>query len=167
MAKREMIIDIITFMLIILFLYTAINKIIDFKIFKDDLAKAKYLNGFSIYIAYSIPSVELIITLLLLSGYLSDLAFFTRIGFSFRYCRYLGVLFSLILMSLFTLYVIGVLLLLKGHSRPCTCGGIMRSLSWRQHLIVNVFFVIMSGLGLLLLNTDHPIEISKKNITYH
>ncbi|WP_394353134.1 MauE/DoxX family redox-associated membrane protein [Mucilaginibacter humi] len=31
---------------------------------------------------------------------------------------------------------------------PCSCGGVVRKMSWRLHLVFNVFFLLLSSLGI-------------------
>jgi putative oxidoreductase len=33
---------------------------------------------------------------------------------------------------------------------PCSCGGVIRKLTWPQHLVLNLFYVALSVLGLIL-----------------
>jgi hypothetical protein len=31
---------------------------------------------------------------------------------------------------------------------PCSCGGIISKLSWKQHIIFNLFFIVLSVIGI-------------------
>jgi hypothetical protein len=53
------------------------------------------------------------------------------------------------LMSLFTIYTILVLSHFYDYV-PCSCGGVIRRLTWPQHLFFNLFFVALSTLGIIL-----------------
>jgi hypothetical protein len=33
---------------------------------------------------------------------------------------------------------------------PCSCGGIIKRLTWRQHLVLNLFFVGLAIAGIIL-----------------
>ncbi len=62
--------------------------------------------------------------------------------------RKYGLWASFILLMIFTFYISGMLL--SGEHLPCSCGGIIRELSWRQHLIFNLFFITLSLTGIVL-----------------
>nr|WP_143097972.1 MauE/DoxX family redox-associated membrane protein [Chitinophaga sp. CF118] len=62
--------------------------------------------------------------------------------------RKYGLLGSLVLMLVFTVYVAYVLLFTT--KRPCTCGGIIRQLSWPDHLIFNISFLLLAITGIIL-----------------
>jgi hypothetical protein len=41
---------------------------------------------------------------------------------------------------------------------PCSCGGILQSMNWTQHLIFNIFFTLL-GLGAIAFEkTDKPLN---------
>jgi hypothetical protein len=48
--------------------------------------------------------------------------------------------------TFFTFYISYV----SSEQMPCACGGIMKLLSWRQHVTVNSIFTILSILGIFL-----------------
>jgi hypothetical protein len=33
---------------------------------------------------------------------------------------------------------------------PCSCGGVLVRLSWRQHVLFNMFFLLVCGSGIVL-----------------
>ena len=127
--KKTWIIDIIAILLMILFLYTGISKIMENKVFKEQLAESPVLSPVASIIAIGLPLAEIVVSILLLLP--------AR--------RLIGFYSSSILMTAFTLYVIIVL----GSSKqlPCSCGGIMAELSWTQHLFVNIVFTAMAVMG--------------------
>ncbi|WP_416171535.1 MauE/DoxX family redox-associated membrane protein [Algoriphagus boritolerans] len=57
-----------------------------------------------------------------------------------------GFILSIILMSAFTGYVAWVWLGFT-ERMPCTCGEIISSLTWGQHLILNLVFLGISVVG--------------------
>lgn len=125
--RKEVFIDAISYVFILLFLYTGIMKLIDYNVFHFDWINAPILKTLDPIIAFAVPITELIIAACL---------FIPK-------TRKLGLYSSLIIMTLFTIYVGGILSFAK--HKPCTCGGILRELSWRQHLVVNI---ILTGLAL-------------------
>lgn len=122
----------IRYALCFLFLYTSFNKLMAFDYYLYDLKRSPLLGNYAIFIAVLIPTVELLVAgLLLIEKTIKG-----------------GLLGSLVLMVLFTIYV-GYVLMYASY-RPCTCGGIIRELTWPQHLVFNLFFLLLSILGLFL-----------------
>jgi hypothetical protein len=104
----------------------------DFSVFKENIAESPLLAPIAKPIAWGLPWVEFIITLLLIIP---------------RW-RLKGLYASLALMILFTVYVIGLLLFDK--KLPCSCGGILQEFSWPQHLAFNSIFVLLSIWAIVL-----------------
>jgi putative oxidoreductase len=67
---------------------------------------------------------------------------------------------SLFLMSAFTIYTVAILFHAFRYI-PCSCGGVIRKLTWPQHLFFNLFFVGISILGIILKKREqaHAIEV--------
>ncbi|SHN45514.1 MauE/DoxX family redox-associated membrane protein [Chitinophaga sp. CF418] len=121
-----------SYALFFLFVYAAMNKLISFNYYLYDLKRSPLLQPYATPIAFVVPIVEILVAVLLLPDK----------------TRQYGLFGSLVLMALFTLYVIYVLGFTK--ERPCTCGGIIRELTWPQHLLFNIGFLALSALGLHL-----------------
>jgi len=83
----------------------------------------------------------------------------------FERTRLPGLIASFILMTLFTIYTGSVLLHFFAYV-PCSCGGVIRKLSWPQHMVFNLFFVALSVLGIVLQRRKFfpSIFITKKNL---
>jgi hypothetical protein len=131
-ARNRNIVDIISALFIILFLYTAVSKIITYDALTDVLKKYPLIGDMPILTAWVIPGVELITCVLL---------FVPR-------TRVAGLYASLILMIGFTLYL--VYMLAFANKLPCTCGGVLAKLSWPQHLALNLLFVLFAITGIRL-----------------
>lgn len=71
----------------------------------------------------------------------------------FQKTRTFGLYLSLILMAAFTAYVILVITEYFGPA-PCTCGGIITALSWKQHLIVNLILLLIVVYSLFYLKKE-------------
>jgi Methylamine utilisation protein MauE. len=132
--RRKIIIEIISSLLILLFLYASFSKWFAFKSFIGDMNNQPFPNWMTPWLVYSIPSIEVIIALLLI----------------FDKTRLSGLYASLILMMAFTIYTAAVLLHAFKYI-PCSCGGVIRRLTWPQHLVFNIFFVGISIAGIILL----------------
>lgn len=130
--KKAIILEGIIILYIILFLYTGISKIIDYSVFKEQIATSPLLMPFAKSIALSIPWIEFLITLLLI----------------IPKWRLKGLYASLSLMTIFTIYIISILLFNK--ELPCSCGGVIEQLSWTQHILFNSLFIALGVLGIII-----------------
>ena len=133
----------INHLLIFLFGYTAISKLnlfsysipftwekfkfIDITSFQGAMFKSPVLRPYVNELAYIIPISEIVVCLLLV---------FTR-------TKKTGYYLSLLLLALFTVYVIYVLGA-YANNLPCVCGGVISLLSWTQHLLLNIFFTLIT-----------------------
>ncbi|MGX5816763.1 MauE/DoxX family redox-associated membrane protein [Chitinophaga lutea] len=130
--KRETALNLIAYAFILLFVYTALSKWFTYDIYLYDLQRSPELGFAAGAISILIPGAELTAAALLL----------------FSRTRRSGFWLSLLLMTAFTLYVAYVILF--ASKWPCTCGGIIRDLSWPQHLAFNIVFTLLAVLGLRL-----------------
>ena len=133
MFKRQILIECISALLILLFLYASMSKFMDFYTFTGEMMNQPLAHYLSRFLIWFIPITEIVLCLLLL----------------FERTRLLGLYGSLGFMSLFTIYSIIILLNFFGRI-PCSCGGVIRRLTWRQHIVFNLFFVALSIGGILL-----------------
>ena len=62
--------------------------------------------------------------------------------------RTAGLYLSLFLMLLFTGYIF--MMLKYSTYLPCSCGGILSSMSWRHHFIFNLAFTGVTLLGIVI-----------------
>lgn len=113
-----------------LFAYTAIAKVYDWQATQLAIFNQVVPYWSKNLLLFGIPIVELGIAGMLL------IPVWRRVGF----------LASFILMSAFTGYVAWVWLGIAGRI-PCSCGGVISSLSWGQHLIFNLVFLTISLVG--------------------
>jgi hypothetical protein len=147
MLKRSTIIEIIIILNIILFLYTGIAKILDFVVFKEQLAESPFLAPISKGIAILLPAIEFTVVLMLAIARL----------------RLKGFYITLVLMIIFTGYVIA--LLASSDNLPCSCGGIIELLSWKQHLIFNSVFIGLDIWAIKLLHREKKEQAKDWNET--
>lgn len=129
---KQILVEVVTVLYIILFLYTGITKLMDYSIFKEQIAGSPILAPISTPIAISLPWIEFLVTLLLVIP---------------RW-RLKGLYLSLVLMIAFIGYIIAIMLFDK--TLPCSCGGIIQELSWVDHLIFNSLFICMAVLAIKL-----------------
>jgi putative oxidoreductase len=108
-------------LLILLFAYTGCSKLFDLSGFTHTLYNQPIPRFAVPTLAILLPGMEIATAACLL----------------FDRTRMTGLIASLILLIIFTLYI-GAILLGLFHRVPCSCGGIFRGLSWQQHLWVNL-----------------------------
>ncbi|HEY8898294.1 MAG TPA: MauE/DoxX family redox-associated membrane protein [Niastella sp.] len=142
--KRKIIIEIISSLLILLFLYASVSKWLAFKVFIGEMNNQPFPNWMTPWLVWSIPIVEVLIV----------------IGLIFERTRLFAFYASLFLMGAFTIYTVTILLHAFRYI-PCSCGGVIRKLTWPQHLVFNLFFVGISLLGIILKKREpvHAVEV--------
>lgn len=129
---------IIIALLILLWSYTVGSKLMDLQQFKQELFNQNFSKNIAILLLWFIPIAELLAAALLI----------------IQKTRLLGLIISMILMTLFTGYISLVLLDYYDHI-PCSCGGVLKALRWEEHLYFNLFFLSISIIGIYLqLNTN-------------
>lgn len=144
MQTRKTIIEIISALFALLWCYAAVSKLLDYGTFKVQLGKSPLITEFAGFAAIAVPLSELVIAGLLLAGLYRQ-----------RY-RLWGLYASLFLMTLFTAYIIAILNF--SYYIPCSCGGILSSLGWTEHVMFNLVFVVMAIVAIILMNKNRKIE---------
>ncbi|MBT2563752.1 hypothetical protein J7E50_05405 [Pedobacter sp. ISL-68] len=119
--------------LIVLFVYTAGSKLYELDRFRAELGRQVFPQLFLPALLIGIPLSELLVVALL----------------AFPSTRRYGFLLSTVLMAVFTLYILGALLHLYSNI-PCSCGGVLRKMGWKQHFVFNLVFFGLSLYGLIL-----------------
>lgn len=130
--KRSMIIEIICALFIILFVYAALTKLLDYEKFRIQIGQSPLLTAFAGWIAWMVPGAEILISLMLV---------FVRL-------RLIGLYAAFSLMVMFTTYIICILTL--SLYIPCSCGGVLEKLGWREHLVFNIVFIILAAIAILI-----------------
>jgi hypothetical protein len=121
---------IIAIFLIFLFAYTATDKLLNNNAFTTVLKQVPFIAQGAGIIAILLPLAELSIALLLL----------------FETTRLTGLYASLALLSAFTLYLVYMVLFVP--HLPCSCGGVISKMSWKQHVVFNVAFAGLTLIGI-------------------
>lgn len=123
--------EIIAGLLVFLFLYASLSKLSDINFFTNQLHRFPFIKEFSGVIAWLIPLSELlVVAMLLIPGNLMR-----------------GFFLSTLLLSLFTIYLF-IMLLIKHDKLPCSCGGVLKYLSWGQHILFNIVFILLALAGI-------------------
>jgi len=129
--KKELLADILVTLIFIMFLYASFSKYFDFAGFQRAMHNQPFPSPLSDVLVVILPPIEIIAAILLVV----DKA------------RIAGLKVTIGLMTAFTLYIAGILLHLFPRV-PCTCGGIIKLMSWGQHLVFNVFFIAIAIIAL-------------------
>ena len=132
---KSNIIYIVAILHILLFSYAATSKLLDFQNFQVQLGQSPLLSAFAVPVSVIVPVVEFILVLLLL----------------FSKSRLIGLYGSFALMTMFSAYII--IILNFSSFTPCSCGGILEKMSWNEHLVFNMVFVIISA-GAIILDSE-------------
>jgi putative oxidoreductase len=138
--KRTLLSDIIAFLLILLFVYTAASKLMDFEKFKGQMHNQTLPHWLATTLIWTLPEIELIVAFLLI----------------FSVSRLAGLYASLLLMAVFTGYI-GLVLLHVFSRVPCSCGGVLKIMGWKVHFFFNLFFVAVIYTGIVFLNRERRV----------
>jgi hypothetical protein len=128
--KHSTVVEIVSALFILLFVYTGINKLLSIGELQTSLSKYPLIGGFSVAVAWGLPIVELIVAALLV----------------IPKTKLIGLYSSGIMMTGFTLYILYLFAFAPGM--PCTCGGMLKELTWTEHLIFNTSFIFLAIMGI-------------------
>lgn len=131
-SYRKLTINISSLLFIVLFVYAAVSKLLDFETFTVQLAQSPLLSAYAGIIAWLVPGLEIAISILLL----------------FQRFRTHALYFAFTLMVMFTAYI--YIILNFSDFVPCSCGGVLEKLNWTQHLIFNLAFILLAGTAIFL-----------------
>jgi len=130
--SRKLLIEVLSALLVFLFIYTSISKLLDYHTFRQQLGQSPFITLYAPVIVWALPLGEIIIAGLLL----------------YPRTRLTGFYLSFFILSLFTFYLVAMLRL--SYFIPCSCGGVLQHLSWNAHIVFNIAFIILSTIGVLL-----------------
>ena len=129
---KRVLVDIICYLFVLLFLYAATSKLLDYSKFQLQMGKSPIITDFANILVWLVPGVEIVISIMLIMDR----------------TRMLGLFAAFTLMVLFTGYIYAILN--YSDTIPCSCGGVLEKMSWSQHLIFNCVFVALAVVGILL-----------------
>ena len=129
---KNTIVTLICYLYVILFMYATTSKLLDFENFQIQIGQSPVLSAFANWISIIVPLSEVIISILLLIPKL----------------RLVGLYAAYSLMALFTTYIYTIL----NYSDfiPCSCGGVLEKLSWNQHFIFNISFMVLAVIAIII-----------------
>lgn len=130
-------------LLILLWIYTGLDKLIRWEESRNAFHNQTFPAELAEVLAYAVPTVELLIAGLLL----------------FSVSRWWGYLSSLLLLTVFTTYV-GLIWVGAFPRVPCNCAGILNSLGWTEHFLVNLLFIGIGTFGLYQTGIKKPKAVA-------
>ncbi|MBD1429789.1 MauE/DoxX family redox-associated membrane protein [Sphingobacterium litopenaei] len=119
-------------LLLILWIPVSISKIFDFENFRISILNQPFNKNIAHIVIYTLPSLEIFVVVLLL----------------IKRTRLIGLLLSGFLLSIFTGYI-GLALLDTWKKMPCGCGLIISTLNWKEHFLINIFFLCINIFSLI------------------
>src|SRR5690606_34191286 len=123
----------ITIILLLLWIPALLDKLLQFGTFQSGILRQPFSAELGYMLIYSLPILEMAIVILLVSS---------------KY-RWIGFLLSSFLMMTFTGYI-AIALMGAWDKIPCGCGSVISSMSWKQHLWFNLFFLAISLVGFIV-----------------
>lgn len=140
---KDNIVTVVCYLFILLFVYAAVSKLLDFNTFQNQLGQSPLLSAYAHWVVWTVPISEILIAILL----------------CVNRCRILGLYGFYGLMVMFTTYII--IILNFTSFVPCSCGGVLEKLGWTEHLIFNIAFIVLSGIAILILSQNNNTKLSK------
>ncbi|WP_410478677.1 MauE/DoxX family redox-associated membrane protein [Pedobacter aquatilis] len=132
------------FLLLSLWFYTVVAKFADLKLFENQMQQMPFNDLVKLMITYTVPALEIITILLLILGK-----------------RFPGLILSLLLLLSFTIYITLVL----SHffpKTPCSCGGLISTMSWKMHFWFNLMFIVINVYCLIYIKRKGGSQAGRK-----
>lgn len=133
---RQSIAIVVSYLYALLFMYAAFSKLFEYEQFRVQLGQSPLLSAFATPVSIAVPALEIVIAVMLVYDRL----------------RFFGLFLGYGLMAMFTAYI--YIILNYSAFVPCSCGGILEKMTWNQHLLFNLVFVLMALIAILVL----PVE---------
>lgn len=145
--RKKRLLDIIAALLILLFVYAAISKLIDYGHARGQMLNQVFPRQIGIVLVWAVPLMELVTAGLLL----------------FEKTKMQGLYLSFGLLSAFTSYI-GWVLRHVFSRIPCSCGGVLSHMGWSNHFFFNLFFLAITVTAIFL-QKQQERSISDKKTT--
>jgi uncharacterized membrane protein YphA (DoxX/SURF4 family) len=137
----------ISYLLVILFVYAGLTKLLDYHHFKASLNSSFLIGSYADIIAWLLPVTEFILSAFLL---------YTPI-------RLWGFYASTLLLLIFSVYIL--LMLTSSHEVPCACGGVFPLMAWMGQLKINILFLLLTATGIWLQIKENQSLMKLKLLT--
>lgn len=130
--SKDRVVTTISYLFILLFLYAATSKVLDYENFRVQLAQSPLLSAFAGPVSWGVPLLEIVIAIMLLVSIWRTAGLFAAFGLMVMFTAYIHIILN------YSAFV------------PCSCGGILEKLGWTQHMIFNAIFILLSVIAILL-----------------
>jgi len=128
--------------MVLLFTYAGASKLLQQDVFRIQLINVPVIKKYRDIFALTLPIFELLLAVLMIV----------------KHTRVAGLVVSLVTLCIFIAYL--SISLLTNSDLPCHCGGVINSLSWKQHIFFNLFFIVVATFGLY---TQRSVKLSAKS----
>ena len=145
MKGKVLVIEMISALFILLFVYASVSKLTDIDQFRIQIGQSPLLTDIAWLAAWAVPISEMIIALMLAVPRYRLVALYASFG----------------IMVMFTAYIVAILNF-SDHV-PCSCGGVLAQMGWTEHLLFNIAFIILALAGIILLLKRRNAEMSFSN----
>lgn len=125
MRAKSIFVDAFVVFLIILWVYAATSKLLDYNNFNIELGKSPLLSPVASLVAVGVPILEL------------GLAFMLLI----ERTKFIALILSTSLLLLFAVYLL--IILHYSSYIPCSCGGILGKLGYKEHIVFNLVLFVL------------------------
>ncbi|TDK50836.1 MauE/DoxX family redox-associated membrane protein [Algoriphagus formosus] len=120
-----------SYLLALLWTYTGLDKLIRFEQSRKAFHNQTFPAELAEVLSYAVPLAELLLAILLV----------------IQLTRWWGYLGSILLLSVFITYV-GLIWVGAFPRVPCNCAGLIDSMGWAAHMILNLNLLILAIVGL-------------------
>ncbi len=141
MRAKNIISELIIFLLILVWAYTFASKILDFETFDRQIKGAYLLSAGGAILPYTLQAIHLAISILLIS----------------KNWRRTGLHTSLYVLTLYTAYLIYILKF--APSIPCSCIAVMSGMNWTDQLYFNFVVLVINIIGLFIISQKRAPHI--------
>ncbi|WP_214228468.1 MauE/DoxX family redox-associated membrane protein [Pedobacter sp. B4-66] len=131
-VSKKLVVAIISGLFVLLFLYAAASKLIEYDRFQLQISKSPIITDFASVLVWMVPLMEIVISIMLLVNRTVLPGLYAALG----------------LMCVFTIYIIGILNF--AENIPCSCAGVFEWMDWRAHLVFNMVFIVIALIGIAL-----------------
>lgn len=126
------------FLLVTMWAFAGSSKLFTYQDFRFELLGHAVLAKYAFLVAWLVPAIELIIAL----------------GILIPSTRNISLKASAGLLAIFTLYIFYMFRFYP--KTPCSCGGIISLLGWKEHIVFNLAYLFLSLLPLFLMKSINP-----------
>lgn len=138
MRIKNLIAETIIFLLLLMWAYTFVSKLIDFDTFERQINGAYLLSALGSALPYVLQILHLSIVVLLIK----------------KSWRKMGLITSLFILLIYTAYLVYILKF--APSIPCSCISLFRGLKWDDQFWLNLAVLTLNIIGLIMFSFKRP-----------